>query len=204
MNKCRRVFLILVALLSIGVTGCATHELRETIRNDATYVEEVTSILMSEDGKKLVFIGDGYHYIFDAPVKLFHSLNSSFQKSLFAKFKGFRVDKNEQITGIITISLDDSATQEDKEEAINLGYDKGSTSPTLDLTLQGHRYKSGDVTTDRVGYKLNYTYKVTVKEERSSLEKAALTAATPISVLADGVLVILGVPLVILLKVSPH
>ena len=196
--------MIWAALLSLGMTGCLTHALREKIRNDASYTEEVTSVLMSEDGKKLVFIGDDYHYIFDAPVRLSHSLRSSFRKSLFAKFKGFRVDKNDHIIGNITISLDESASEEDKEKAIRLGYDKQSVGPALELSLQGKRYKSGGVTTDRVGYKLNYTYKITVLEERSSLEKSALTALTPITVLADGVLVITGVSLVILLQVSPH
>ncbi len=186
------------------MTGCVTHELREKIRNDASYTEEVSSVLMSEDGKKLVFIGDGYHYVFDAPVVLLHSLRSSFRKSLFARFKKFRVDKNNHITGNITISLDESASQEDKEKAIAVGYDKGSVSPALELSLQGKRYKSGGVAADRVGYKLNYTYKVTILEERSSLEKSALTAATPIAVLADGLLIIGGVPLIILLGVGPH
>jgi flagellar basal body L-ring protein FlgH len=186
------------------MTGCVTHELREKIRSDASYTEEISSVLMSEDGKKLVFIGDDYHYIFDAPVGLSQSLRSSFQKSLFASFKEFRVDKNDNITGNITISLDESASQQDKEEAIRLGYDKQSVSPVLELSLQGKRYKSGGVTTDRVGYKLNYTYKVPVLEGRSSLEKAALTAATPITVLADGVLVIGGSTLIILLGVTPH
>ncbi len=204
MNKCCRAFLIWAALLSLGMTGCVTHELREKIRNDASYTEEVTSVLISEDGKKLVFIGDGYHYVFDAPVGLSQSLHSSFRKSLFAKFKEFRVDKNDHIIGNITISLDESASQEDKEEAIAVGYEKRSVSPALELSLQGKRYKSGGVATDRAEYKLNYTYKVTVLEERSTLEKAALTAATPIAVLADGVLVIVGVPLIILLQVSPH
>ena len=204
MNKSRRAFLIWSALLSLGMTGCATHELNEKIRNDASYTEEITSVLMSEDGTKLIFIGDDYHYIFDAPVGLSHSLGSSFRKSLFAKFKEFRVDKNDHIIGKITISLDASASQEDKEEAIELGYDKRSVSPALELSLQGKRYKSGGVATDRVEYKLNYTYEITVLEERSSSGKAALTALTPITKLADGLIVIVGVPLVILLGVTPH
>jgi hypothetical protein len=186
------------------MTGCITHELREKIRSDASYTEEVTSVLFSEYGGKLVFIGDSYHYVFDAPVELSRTLHSSFRKSLFAKFKEFRVDKNAHIIGDVTITLDESALQEDKKEAIGLGYDEGSVSPTLELSLEGKRYKSGGVATDRVEYKLNYTYKITVLEERSSLGKAALTVATPISVLADGVLIIGGVPLIILLQVSPH
>ncbi len=191
-------------MLSLGVTGCVTHELREKTRNDSSYTEDVTSVLISEDGEKLVFIGDDYHYIFDAPVGLSHSLRSSFRKSLFFKFREFRVDNNDRITGKLTISLDESASQEDKEEAIKLGYDNRSVSPALELSLQGKRYKSGGVATDTVRHKLNYNYKVTMLEERSFLEKAALTAATPIAILADGVLVILGVPLIILLQVSPN
>ena len=201
MNKCRRAFLILTALVSLVMAACATPYLQEKIRNDASYTEEVTSVLISEDGKNLVFIGDGYHYIFDTPVGLLPSLRSSFRKSLFANFKEFRVDKNDHVIGNITISLDESASQEDKEEAIKIGYDKRPVSPALELSLQGERYRAGDVTIDRSEYKLNYTYKVTVLEERSSLEKAALTALTPVAVLADGVLVIVGVPLAALIIV---
>jgi len=186
------------------MTGCMTHELRERIKSDIPYTEEVTSVLISEDGKKLVFIGNRYHYVFDTPVGLPPSLHSSFRKSLFVVFKGFKVDNDNHVIGNITISLDESASRDDKEEAIELGYDKRPASPALELSLQGTRYKSGGLAADSVGYKLNYAYKVTVLEERSSLGKAALTAVTPISVLADGVLIIGGVPLIILLQVSPH
>lgn len=204
MNKNFRALLVVAAFLSLGLTGCLTHELRERIKSDSSYSEEVTSVLVSEDGKKLVFIGNGYHYVFDAPIELSLSLNSSFRKSLFAKFKDFRVDKRNNIKGNLTVTLDESASQKNKEEAIALGYANRSGSSALELSLQGKRYKSGGVATDSVGYKLNYTYRVNVLEERSSLEKTALTAATPISVLADGALVIGGVPLVILMGVTPH
>lgn len=181
-----------------------TYELRAMANSDSSYTEEVASILMSEDGKKLVFIGEDYHYIFDAPVELSHSLRSSFRESLFAKFKEFRVDKNNHVVGKITISLDESASKEDKNEAITLGYDERPVTPALVRSLQGKRYRSGGVAIARIGYKLNYTYQVNVLEERGSLEKAALTAATPIAVLADGTLILVGVPLVILLQVSPN
>jgi hypothetical protein len=180
MNKYYRAFLIWFALLSLGMTGCAfTPKLIEKISNDASYTEEITSVLMSEAGTKLVFIGDDYHYIFDVPVELSHSLYALFRKLHFLTFKEFRVDKKDHITGDITITPHESI-------------------PALELSLQGERYKSGGIATDRVGYKLNSTYKVTILEERSFLEKAALTAATPVAVLADGVIVIGSVTLFIL------
>ncbi len=204
MNKYCKVFLILIALFSLGETGCVTHELLENIKSDDSYTEEVKSVLFSQDGEKLVFIGDSHHYIFDMPVELLRSLRSSFRKSLFARFKEFRVNKNNYIVGNITIFLDESASQNDREAAIDAGYVRQLTGPTLDLSLQGMRYRSEGITTKREAYKLHYNYKVTVLEERSSLEKAALTAATPIAALADGTLILIGVPLVILLQVSPH
>jgi hypothetical protein len=70
----------------------------------------------------------------------------------------------------------------------------------LELSLQGERYKSGGIAIDSVGYKLNSTYKVTILEERGSLEKAALTALTPVAVLADGVIVIMAVPVILILQ----
>jgi hypothetical protein len=83
MNKYCRAFLIWSALFSLGMTGCFTHDLNEKIRNDVLYTEEISSVLMSEDGTKLVFIGDDYHYIFDAPVEFSNSLHASFWKFLF-------------------------------------------------------------------------------------------------------------------------
>ena len=196
--------MISVLLISIGTAGCMTYELRKMAKNDRSYSEEVTSVLMSEDGENIVFIGDDYHYIFDAPLELINSLSSSFRKSLFAKFKDFRVDIQSQVIGTVTIYLDESASQEDKNEAIKIGYEKRPDGPALELTIFGKRYNSGDVTIDNEGYRLNYTYQVKVLEERGSLEKAALTAATPITVLADGALWLVGVPLVILLQISPN
>ena len=201
MNKYCRAFLIWSALLSLGMTGCAfTPKLIEKISNDASYTEKITSVLMTEDGTKLVFIGDDYHYIFDAPVGLLYSLSSSFRKSLFASFKEFRVDRNDRITGNVTISLDESASQEDRDAAIESGFNQRPASPVLEFLLQGKRYNSGGVATGRVGYKLNYNYKVGVLEERGSLEKAALTALTPVAVLADGVIVIMAVPVILMLQ----
>jgi hypothetical protein len=197
MNKYRRVFLILTALLSLGMTGCVTTALYEKIREDASYTEEVTSVMISEDGKKLVFIGYRYHYVFDVPVGLSLSLQSSFRKSLYTLFRDFKVDNNNHITG--NIIFDGSASQEGKKEAIELGYNKRSSgTPALEISLQGKRYRSGDVATDRVEYKLNcHPYNVPVLEEGSFLEKTALTALTPITVLADGVIVIAGVTLIL-------
>ena len=204
MNIFNRPLLALILILPLGMTGCMTHELRTMARSDSSYTEEVTSILMSEDGENIVFIGNDYHYVFDAPVELSNSLRSSFRKSLFAKFKEFRVDTHNQVVGKVTIVLDESASQDDKNEAIKIGYEERPISPTLELSILGKRYSSGNVTIDRSGYKLNYTYQVKVLEERGSLEKAALTAATPITVLADGALFLIAVPLVILLQVSPN
>jgi hypothetical protein len=198
MNKYQRVFLILAALLSLGMAGCVvTPALKKMIKKDTSYAEEVTSVLISKDEKKMVFIGDRYHYIFNAPVVLSSSLQSSLRKSLYFFIEDFWVDKNNYTFGKITITLSESASQDDKEEAIELGYNERSEDPPyLVLLLKGKRYRSGGVATDGVEYKLNYS-NVTVLEPRSPLNKAALTALIPITVLIDGVIVIVVVPLAI-------
>jgi hypothetical protein len=63
MNKYRRLFLILAALLSLGIVGSVTPAMNKLIKKDALYTEKVTPVLISEDGGKLVFVGDRYHYI---------------------------------------------------------------------------------------------------------------------------------------------
>jgi len=199
MNKYRRVFLILAALLSLGMAGCVvTPALKKMIKKDTSYAEEFTSVLISKNEKKMVFIGDRYHYIFNAPVVLSSSLQSSLRKSLYFFIEDFWVDKNNYTFGKITIVLSKSASQDDKEEAIELGYNERTAGPpALVILLKGKRYRSGGVATDGVEYKLNYSNVTVVLEPRSSLNKAALTALTPITVLADGVIVIVVVPLAV-------
>ncbi len=82
-------------MLPFVLTGCMTHDLLTRAKSDSSYTEEVASILISEDEKKLVFIGEDYHYIFDAPMELTNSLRSTFRKSLYAKYKHFRVNLNQ-------------------------------------------------------------------------------------------------------------
>lgn len=91
MNKYRRVFLILAALLSLGMAGCVTPAMNKMIKKDAFIYGK--SYICTDFGRrnKLVFIGDRYHYIFDVPVVLSRSVQSSFRKSFYSLFEDFRV-----------------------------------------------------------------------------------------------------------------
>lgn len=191
-------------LVSLGMTGCFTPTLHYKLKHDAFYSEVVSSMHLSEDRKQLIFIGSDYYYIFDAPAELLNSLDSPFQKSLFAEFRGFRSDINNHIIGNLTITLDESASREDIENVVELGYEKQVGHPTLMLPLQGKRYRSEYITTGEAEYKLNYTYKITVWEERGSIEKATYTALIPVAVVADGVAICIIIPLIILGGITPH
>ena len=68
----------LSSLSLLSVTGCVTKKLYETLEtHDTQYDETALSFLVTEDGSKLVVLGEKYHYIFDdiAP-SLTHVLGS--------------------------------------------------------------------------------------------------------------------------------
>lgn len=190
----RREFLFssLAVLVSSCVSGCITSRLFDPKH----YTEEVASVLITKDEKQLIVITTGYHYIFDAPPILVNSLKSSFHQALNADISNFFVRSTGETTGRVRLYLR-GATDEALRAAIDSGFTKTPTGASTTAVLKGNRYQAGSVQ-PTVQYKLNKTYQVGVIAEQSSGEKAAKSMLTPITVAADGVLILFGVPLLIL------
>ncbi|MCX7067514.1 MAG: hypothetical protein NTW85_07470 [Methylococcales bacterium] len=208
MNKKRRLFILSGAVGITGLlTGCLTKSLFKDDRKDDRYEEIVSSVLISEDSKKIVFIGKNHHYIFDAPPIVVKTLTANFHKSVSALLGEFHVDGERIVKGELTLSLSMKAPEQDKLSALEMGYIKGATVDTehcceYKVNLTGVRYESNGIQPTLVSQKLNKTYNVYVIAEswQSSGEKAAKVAKkvllTPITVAIDGLLVIgLGIPL---------
>ncbi len=195
---------ILAILIAMNSYGCATNAVLDKMDDDLViYTEEVSSILVSEDGKQLVFIGNNYHYIFDVPEQLLLTLKSSFRKSISAHFGKFRIGKNNNIEGKVGIVLYEPLSGMQREEAISIGYeskkDKESrkvnsirySDPNLYnrlgnhlanvFSLKGTRSKSRGITEGKNKYKLNRSYNVTVLDKRGMLKKTVLASYIPIA-----------------------
>jgi len=199
MNHERRLLILFGA---VGITGILTGCVTESLFKDDRYGEELSSVLISEDSKKIVFIGKNYHYIFDAPPILVKTLTASFHKSVSALLSNFHVDGEGNVKGDVTLTLSIKAPDQDKLAAMELGYRKGTILNSgyyceYRVTLTGIRYKSNGIQPQLVSQKLNRTYNVNVIAEQSAGEKAAKALLTPITVAIDGALLIGAIPLVL-------
>lgn len=192
MNRRGFLFNSLAVLASAGVPGCITPRLFEP----RGYTEEVSSVLISKDEKYLVVITNSYHYIFDAPPILVKAITGSFHKALTAEISYFYVHTFGKTTGSVDLNLR-GATDESIQSALNAGFSKTSDGATTRVVLKGTRYEAAGVRPTEQ-YKLNKMYRVGVLAEQSSSEKVAKSLLTPITVAADGVLILFGVPLAIL------
>ncbi len=206
LNTIHRIFFIII-LVIFGATGCATSAVLDEMDSVVIYTEDVSSILISEDEKQLVFIGNNYHYIFDVPEQLLLTLKSSFRKSISAHFGKFRIGKYNNIKGKVGIVLNEPLSGMQRYEAISNGYelkkdngggkvisimysDRNLYNKLKDhfanvFSLKGTRSKSWGTKEGEHKYKLNRSYKVTVLDKPGMLKKTVLASYIPIAIGMD-------------------
>ncbi|NTZ04309.1 hypothetical protein [Burkholderia metallica] len=189
----RRLLAAGVAASSLALSGCFTPKL---YKNDA-YSEHVSAFMMTEDGKKLVVLGTRYHYIFDLPAQLRPVLLSGYRKSVRTTFAGFHASGG-SVTGHYRIVLPKDASDDDRRAASADGFASEPAGLVLEGDIDGKRYSTeGFVEKDKAAAQpFNRPYSVYIKESPSVVGMGLRILATPITVAADGVLVLGGIVLV--------
>lgn len=186
----RCFFAVLICLLQVG---CASFKLAE----DTEYKETVEHFLMTEDGKKVVFLGKKYHYIIDASPEL-NSLLSWHNRHLIQPyFKLLEVDRENQLTGFYELYV--STENLPKTEVRWLeqqGLEKSTDSSlVLKNKIIGVRYTAKKLSSKQLSEKMSKSYSMTISTPRSRLTKAALS---PLAIAVDGVIVLTMVPLAVI------
>ncbi|MGS0893818.1 hypothetical protein ACVBGC_14965 [Burkholderia stagnalis] len=191
----RRRWLTAAALAasSVALSGCFTPKLYK----DDAYHEDVSSFLVTEDGKKLVVLGTRYHYIFDLPDQLRPVLMSGYRKSLRTTFIGFHASGG-SITGHYRILLPDDASADDRQAAARDGFTAVANGLVLEGDIHGKRYSTeGFAEQSKAGAQpFNRPYSIYLTESPSAAGMGLRILATPVTVAADGVLVLGGIVLV--------
>ncbi|PLT15980.1 MULTISPECIES: hypothetical protein [Ralstonia] len=202
----RRLFLCASALPLFGLGGCATNALYDELskRRYKSYEEPVNQILVSSDGKKIVVLGVDYHYIFDTPPKLIEILDSPLHPKLSAEMRQFEVTPDAEIKGWFFLKMPTESSDDDLKLAKSYGFEVASSSqPHLNFDLSGKRYSAkGFKAPEGLTKKLNQSYSVDVREELPLGGKAALVLLTPVTVAADGAVVLLTIALFPLTVIS--
>lgn len=171
-----------------GLSGCTAELYRRK-----EYKEVVSSVLFTEDMKKIVIIGKDYHYIFDAPEALVRSLRSGLHARMHARFYPFDVHADQRITGKLSLLIDVELSAEEVEQAMGLGFKpRVESGYVLHMELSGIRYDSGGIQATAPSQRLNKTYTVSVSVDHTAMGYAKRAALTPVTVAADGVLMVVG------------
>ena len=172
-----------VGCATIALGGCATAVTAVTTVDEPqerTSTETVSSILVTEDKKTIVFLGKSYTYVFEAPVELISAFSASFYSALSANMHFLVRDDRfgEFINARIVLTVADSASAEQKEAAIAAGYQKSPVTGfndangkfqfsdslySLTVRFKGKRFGATDITGMQL-QKLNRTYMVKVTE----------------------------------------
>ena len=192
----RRVFVKegLCSLTILSIAGCFTPMLYAPRHYDETGL----AFYVTEDGSKLVVIGEKYHYIFDDVSPSLKEILLSpleLRTVVAASLMNFFVGSDNAVTGGYALSLLDTASEAQRKSAIAAGF--AVPELTLSGQLRGLRYSAEGFrlpATDRRTFA--HSYVVNVGESRSTTTKVLLT---PLAVTADGVLILAGTALVLLL-----
>lgn len=162
---------------------------------EGDYTEEVSSFLVTEDGRRMVIIGNDYHYVFKIDNNLHKILMSKNRKFVRPNFWGFKVDVDNRITGNYRLFVKPE-TRERAEWFVAAGFSelanrKGNESE-LHFTggIKGIRYRAIEEIPAK--YKFNKTYEINITEEDGGMETVTKKLFSPVTATADGVLVIGG------------
>jgi hypothetical protein len=191
MNRREFLTILSASFAFFSLSGCLTRKLY----TPPQYRETVTSFLISQDGKKLVVLGKNYHYVFDMPPSLKQVLFSSFRKAIDANLYNFNVTTEQIVTGDYLLTIKKNAADKERESAIEAGFVSDRVHGiSLSGSLKGIRYSAAGFQAESV-QTFNHPYAVVVSEQQTSGQNAAKILLTPITVAADGVLTLAGIPL---------
>ena len=178
--------------MATSLAGCASHEAPQPRR----YTESISSVLLSEDGKRVAAIGSSHHYIFDAPGVLVQALRSPIHPQLAATFSTFHVDQRGAVSGdwLLTLAADAPAASQQAAQA--MGFARGPDGLyAAGGQLKGQRFTGWTYKLRGPQDKLNKAYVIEVTTDASAADVAVDDAATPIRLAADGVQLIYWAPL---------
>jgi hypothetical protein len=191
----RRDFLVgtLSSMTCVAAAGCLTARLYDT-----EYNETALSFLVTEDGSRLVVLGKQHHYIFhDIPPSLKEILLGQLRTVVVADLSNFYVRTDNVVTGDYTLSMSEGASDEQRRSAIEAGF----TGPRLALSghLEGVRYSAEGFPSTAHTQEFTRPYVVTIREQESGAKIAGKILLTPVTVAADGALILGGFVLLIIL-----
>lgn len=194
----RRQFLLTVNAVAVAMTatGCAQTMTAPRPAPIQHYSETISSVLISQDRRHLVVIGDHYHYVFDTPAHFAELLASPLHEKVGATLSEFHVGREGDITGRFTLDMDGDLSQRDHDTAQALGFVQTDARHLVQYgEIRGRRFVGSALRADRQRSALNHPYTIEISAEEPLGSRVADRLSTPITVTSDGILLLYYVAL---------
>ncbi|MDK1286809.1 hypothetical protein [Pseudoalteromonas umbrosa] len=170
-------FIMFVMVILSGCTAQLWHS--------PSYQEKVTGFYAASDKKLLLITGTKYSYVFEAGDLLTSSLEVSRHIEFIPTYSGFKIDRNNQLTG--TLKLVSNRVADKKMLAVNnIPFDQHG-NVALEFNLKGKRY---DVEGDFPFQTLADDHYVVIEMPESGVTRVGKIVVTPVAVAIDATTVV--------------
>lgn len=178
-----RTLLLLVILVQ---AGCLT----ATLDRDFKYTQEsLRGFYFSSDEKTLAVIGEKYHYLFPLDASIKQVLNWDERAKVKANFSQFILLRNSKVAGTYTIRVNKNDIDEPNQTSLKaIGFADENADLVLNGKMEGTYYSSNNVVKAQ---SFSHYHEITLAQE-TRVPLPVKIALTPITVAADGVLLLGG------------
>jgi hypothetical protein len=201
----KKTFTLLVALSFLIFGGaCFTPALYEKSAEEThNFVEQISTFLITQDGKSLIVVGKQHHYIFNANDTLKFILTWPEKKRVKTTFSNFVISSDQTVAGsyYLTVDANQNLSAETHKLLISKGFNENKLEKTLVYTgfIQGVRYAADQFELPAT-LQLNQNYTITMTENQTSASATIKRILlTPLAVTADGLLILGGTPVLLFL-----
>ena len=196
--------IIFIVTILLNLVACNTVEFWQ---RKSFYEENFKDFLVTKEGDQIVILGTKYHYIFKDSSNLVSQLLAWNSRSkLRLKINNFKIQESEKISGWVTVNNEDKdglaipLNKNEKEFLKKLGFKEGKNFIlSQNILLKGERYlpKKGVNYNISSASHFNKEYKIDIEEPSDLTDKAKKIALTPILITADGVAIVTGTAMAI-------
>lgn len=188
--------ILIVILIITNLTSCTSMLWKKN-----SYIDKFKDVLNTKDGEKIVILGKKYHYIFnDDSLVLNKLLDWENNSKLEIEKYNIRITENNKIIGSIILktkvekNLNNALDEQDKSFLQTLGFQNSGSNEAIlkkKIIVSGARYApKSDANYDTTSTS-NKEFKIKVEVDDNFVDIAKKIAFTPITVLADGVMITL-------------
>jgi hypothetical protein len=187
--------ILISVLIIINLSSCTFDLWKKT-----QYEENLKNFYINKDGKKIVILGEKYHYVFnDESGELNNLLLWESKSKLEIENYDLRISKFSKISGSITVKTktlkesNNKLSNKEKSFLQNSGFTNSDSNSTIlkkKIDISGNRYTPKSLEKYNFASSLNQEQKLNI-EVADYADKTKKIVLTPVAIVADSLMITL-------------